>query len=114
LHYLQFDIAGYLRSGLTLMVRGEQAANIARRFVPVDQVDNWRRGYVAVPEKTVRITATDENEAKWFAFREPRELARFSYYALKMIAKGKLVFLAGISILGGLVLQSTWAPPAIR
>jgi hypothetical protein len=103
LHYLQIDIAGYLRSGLTLTVRGEQGANNTRRFVPVDQVDNyWRRGYVAVPEKTVRIIATDENEAEWFAFREPRELARFSYYTLKVIAKGKLVFLAGICIWVGL------------
>ena len=115
LHYLQFDIAGYLRSGLTLTVRGERAPNTTRRFVPVDRVDDyWRRGYVAVPEKTVRITATDDNEAEWFAFREPRELARFSYYTMKVIAKGKLLLFAGILIWMALCFNQLWLRPPSR
>ena len=72
----------------------------------MDRVDDyWRRGYVAVPEETVRIRATDDNDAEWFAFREPRELGRFSYYALKLIAKGKLMLFAGILIWVALCLK---------
>lgn len=97
--YLQFDIAGYLRPGMTLTIRGTQASHPARRFVPVDRVDEcWRRGYIGLPETTVHITATDENESDWFAFREPRELGRWSYYTLRLIAKGKLVLFVGIFI----------------
>lgn len=98
-HYLQFDIAGYLRSGMTLSLRGAQAPHPARLFVPVERVDEyWRRGYVALPQATVQVTATDENDSDWFAFREPRELARWSYYTLRLIAKGKLMLFAGILI----------------
>jgi hypothetical protein len=98
-HYLQFDIAGYLRPGMTLAIRGTQAPHPTRRIVPVDRGDGyWRHGYVELPQTTVLVTATDENESEWFAFREPKELARWSYYTLRLIAKGKLVFFAGIFI----------------
>jgi hypothetical protein len=60
--------------------------------------DYWARGYVALPQTTVQVTATDENESEWFAFREPKELARWSYYALRLIAKGNLMLCAGIFI----------------
>ena len=98
-HYLQFDVAGYLRSGMTLAIRGLQTPQPTRRFVPFDRVDDyWARGYVALPQATVHVTAMDENESEWFAFREPKELARWSYYALGLIAKGNLMLCAGIFI----------------
>jgi len=94
--YLQVELAGYLREGMTLdfqSATGEKQI----RFSSATRINtSWRSGFIAVPSSQVKIVARDENSSDWFAFREPREVARFSYYAERLAAKG--VFLCGLGL----------------
>jgi hypothetical protein len=94
--YLQIELAGYLREGMTLDFRSATGDKQVR-FSPATRIDtSWRSGFIAVPAAQVRIVARDENSSDWFAFREPREVGRFSYYAERLLAKG--AFLCGLGL----------------
>jgi hypothetical protein len=103
-HFLQFEITGYIRKGLSLVVQGEETGKKAR-VIPTNREDeNWRLAYVAVPDKNIRLLASDDNAEEWFGFREPRELARFSYYADILTRRGKFICFSGAMIWLGLLL----------
>jgi hypothetical protein len=98
LPYLEMELAGYFRPGLNLTLRGD-GNNKTVRFIPTSSIDpSWRRGSIAVPAAGFRIIATDQNPRDWFAFREPRELGRFSRYAERLISAGKRLCLGGIAL----------------
>jgi hypothetical protein len=109
--YLQFEIAGYMRKGLSLVLEGEETGRRVR-VIPTNRQDEfWRLAYVVVPGKNTRILAGDENAEEWFGFREPRELARFSYYADIFTRCGKSICYAGVMVWLGLLLlrfPQTW------
>jgi hypothetical protein len=109
--YLQFEISGYMRKGLALVLQGEETGKKAR-VIPTDREDEfWRLAYVAVPDKNIRILAEDDNAEEWFGFREPRELARFSYYADILTRRGKSICFGGAMLWLGLLLlrfPQTW------
>jgi len=109
--YLQFEITGYMRKGLSLVLEGEETGKKAR-VIPTNRVDeSWRLAYVPMPDKNIRILAEDDNAEEWFGFREPRELARFSYYADILIRRGKSLFYGGAMLWLGLLLlrfPQTW------
>ena len=109
--YLQFEITGYMRQGLSLVLQGEETGKKAR-VIPTNRADEfWRLAYVAVPDKNIRILAEDDNPEEWFGFREPRELARFSLYADMLARRGKLICFAGAMLWLGLLLlrfPQTW------
>lgn len=95
--YLQVELAGYLREGMTLDFRSATGDNQIR-FSPATRINtSWRSGFIAVPASEVKIVARDENSSEWFAFREPREVGRLSYYAERLVAKG--VFLCGLGLI---------------
>ena len=99
LPYLQFEIAGALRAGNSLTLRNEDTGKEVRVNSPARLNENWRSTIVPVPAGKVHIVAHDETPTKWFAFREPRELGRFGYYAQGAVAKGKYIFLFSAAIL---------------
>lgn len=102
--YLQFEIAGHVRKGLSLDLQGEKTGE-KTRVIPTNRQDEfWRLAYVAVPDKNIRILAEDENAEEWFGFREPRELARFSHYADMLARRGKSICYAGAMLWLGLLL----------
>lgn len=109
--YLQFEITGYLRKGLSLVLQGEETGKKAR-VIPTNREDEyWRLAYVAVPDKNIRILAEDDNAEEWFGFREPRELARFSHYADMLARSGKSICYGGAMLWLGLLLvrfPQTW------
>jgi hypothetical protein len=109
--YLQFEIAGYMRKGLSLVLEDAETGK-KTRVIPTHREDEfWRLAYAAMPGKTIRILAEDENAEEWFGFRDPRELARFSYYADIFTRRGKFLCYAGAMLwLGLLLLRSpqTW------
>ena len=111
LHYLQFEITGYMRKGLSLFLHSEQTGKKAR-VSPTKREDKyWRLAYVAVPDENIRILADDDNAEEWFGFREPRELARFSYYADVLTRRGKTICYGGGVLLLGLLAMGgaiTW------
>ena len=103
--YLQFEIAGYMRTGLSLAVRDDRTGK-ERRVVPTTRINpDWRRARVAV-SGPVSIIARDENVEEWFAFAEPRELGGFSYYSEWFSSKGKAIFFCGLALCLFLVLQN--------
>jgi hypothetical protein len=109
--YLQFAIAGYMRQGLSLILESEETGKRAR-VIPTNRQDEyWRLAYVAMPGKNIRILAEDDNAEEWFGFREPRELARFSYYSDMLARSGKSICYAGAMFWLGLLLlrlPQTW------
>jgi hypothetical protein len=109
--YLQFEITGYMRKGLSLVLQGEGAGKKAQ-VIPTNRADEfWRLAYVPVPDKNIRILAQDDNAEEWFGFREPRELARFSHYADMLARRGKAICYAGAMLWLGLLLlrfPQTW------
>jgi uncharacterized membrane protein len=111
LHYLQFEMTGYMRKGLSLVIQSEGTGKKAR-VIPTNREDEyWRLAYVAVPGENIRILADDDNVEEWFGFREPRELARFSYYADILTRRGKSICYGGAMLWLGLLLlrcPQTW------
>lgn len=102
--YLQFEVAGYMRKGLSLDLQSDERGTKAR-VIPTNRQDEfWRLAYVAVPDKNIRILAEDDNTEEWFGFREPRELARFSHYADLLARRGKSICYAGAMLWLGLLL----------
>ena len=101
--YVKFEIAGYMRQGLSLVLESEGTGKRAR-VIPSNREDQyWRLAYVAMPGKDIRILAQDDNAEEWFGFREPRELARFSYYADILTRRGKSICYAGAMLWLGLL-----------
>lgn len=106
LPYLELELAGYLRQGATLILQDDRSAK-AVRFIPTRQVEPyWRSGRMAVPGESVRLVARDESAEDWFAFREPRELGRFSLYAEWLVRKGRFLFFLGLALWFVILLQS--------
>ena len=108
--YLQFEIAGYMRKGLSLVLQGEETGT-KTRVIPTNRQDEFWRLYVPVPDRNIRIHAEDDNADEWFGFREPRELARWSHYADTLARSGKSICYAGAMLWLGLLLlrfPQTW------
>jgi hypothetical protein len=99
LPYLQFEIAGALRTGTSLTLRNEETGDEVRVNSPARLNENWRPAIVPVPGGKVHIIGNDDTTTRWFAFREPRELGRFGYYAQRAVANGKYIFIFGLVIL---------------
>ncbi|MFN2475820.1 MAG: hypothetical protein ABR526_05685, partial [Chthoniobacterales bacterium] len=52
----------------------------------------------AVPPQKIQVLARDENDSHWFAFREPQEVGRLSYYAARTVLHGSHLFAAGLAV----------------
>jgi hypothetical protein len=99
LSFLRIEIAGFLREGMSLELQSATSKKRSR-FIPTTRIDaSWRAGCIPVPASNVKLIARDANRSDWFAFREPTELGRCSFYAERFVAKGRFLFVAGVSCL---------------
>lgn len=98
LPYLEFEIAGRLGRGMTLHVRSDKTDESIRFRPDRDAAAAWRPGYIREPATPLRIIARDGNRDYWFAFREPREVGRWSYYAAVGVPYGRGLLVAGLII----------------
>jgi hypothetical protein len=109
LPYLEFEIAGKLGSDMSLAVeaagRASQVWRTQHYYTSGSPRPQWRVGYAAMPGTQVRIVGRDNSTEKWFAFREPRELGRLSFYAERLSGRGEVIFVASI-MLWGILLAS--------
>jgi hypothetical protein len=96
--YLQFEVAGNVRGEMSLSLRDEETGREMRINSKARLNENWRSAIVSVPGGKVHIVANDDSAKKWFAFREPRELGRFSYYAQRAVSNGKYLLIFGLAI----------------
>jgi hypothetical protein len=77
-----------LVSGQVTRVKPEQAAE-----------EGWRNAFVKAPAHEFKLVASDESETGWFAFKEPREVGRLSYWAMRLVGAWKSLVLVGVACL---------------
>jgi hypothetical protein len=100
LPYLEIPIVGDLGElGLSL----ELVDLTTGQTVPVRAskpgAEGWVNVYVKAPAGEFKLVAHDDSETAWFAFKEPRELGRLSYWAMRMVAGWKYFLVAGLACL---------------
>lgn len=96
LTYLEFEIAGYLRKGLSLHVR-DTAGGKDHRVIPTARIDpQWRAAYLSLGKGWQKVIAEDRRSDDWFALREPREMGLFSYAAIKTMPSGPVFLAVGL------------------
>jgi hypothetical protein len=99
LPYLEIPVAGYLNSvGSMLALQDLTTGRITPVTPPDKSSDVWQSVYVKAPAGKFKILAASGTR-DWFAFKEPRELGRLSYWATKLLAVWKWVFWFGLGCL---------------
>jgi hypothetical protein len=96
LPYLEIPVAGHLgEAGVSLELVDITSGRITA--VRPSQVagERWVNAYVRAPAGEFKIVARDESGSKWFAFKEPREVGRLSFWAIEMVAAWKGILAAG-------------------
>lgn len=86
LPYLEISVAGDLGAeGLSLALV-EQNGNVTEVRPAVPPGGQWVNVDVPAPAGPFKVVAVDDNDQKWFAFKEPRELGRWSFWTVKFLA----------------------------
>jgi hypothetical protein len=113
LPYLRIDVSGYLgKPDLSLEFRGEASGKHIALFPGRPAGERWQANFVERPgdhSEPVSIKAIDQSQADWFAFTEPVEVGRFSYWTLCLLGWSSNIILAGVAL--GLI--SAFGPWAI-
>ena len=103
LPYLEIPVAGDLgEPGLSLELielNGGKVTEIRPSAPPGGQ---WVNVRVKAPTGEFKLVARDDSDTKWFAFKEPRELGRWSYWTEKLLAAWAYLLVLGI---GGFALN---------
>jgi hypothetical protein len=97
--YLQISVAGDL---------GEQNLSLelvdlaTGRRIPVKPSqtpgNKWLDCYVRAPAGAFEIVARDASETAWFAFKAPREVGRFSFWAIQILRTGIYLLFIGLGL----------------
>jgi hypothetical protein len=115
LPYLEVQFSGYLgeRKDLALGFR-DLRTNRLTPFKPSRAPhERWRTEYVRAPSDSFRLEAVDDNPDYWFAFREPIEVGRLSFYAGYLLRRGLLLLLTGAGLFFLLLVHARLnAPPS--
>jgi hypothetical protein len=100
LPYLEFPVTGFLgEPGLSLELVDLATGRTIPVKGPAIAPDKWVSAYAKAPAGKFIIRAIDESENRWFAFKEPREVGRLSFWAIRLLASWKYVLWAGIGCL---------------
>ncbi|EEF61650.1 hypothetical protein [Pedosphaera parvula] len=99
LPYLEIPVAGYLAApGASLELLDLSTSRIIRVQPPRTGAENWQSVFVKAPAGKFKILATSSPD-NWFAFKEPRELGRFSYWTMLLLGAWKWVLWLGLGCL---------------
>jgi hypothetical protein len=122
LSYWKIEVAGYLgQPGLSLELISLTTGMVLATVVPTPLPrESWCAAYVRAPDTAAVLVARDASASQWFAFSEPVEMGRFSYWAWRLATGGRFIALAagGAAIL--LFIGLSWLPglnkpaPAIK
>jgi len=107
---LLFEQAAPTQKGISLQLRNEESGRTLRVEGKTRIEHSWRSVVVTAPGRDVKVIAEDDNSDTWFAFREPRELGRLSYYAGIAATQGKRIFLFGLTLAASLGLAAMLSP----
>jgi hypothetical protein len=105
LPYLRIELLGSLDDRMSLSLRAEDSA-ASTRWHAERKTSTSRTADLKVPGPVVRLVARDENSAAAFAFREPREVGRWSHFAERLLASAGYVLAGGIALACGATLSS--------
>ena len=100
LPFLEIPVAGDLgEPGLSLELIELQTGKVTPVKPLTAPGPKWANVYVKAPAGEFKVVARDESETKWFAFKEPRETGRLSYWARQMLKTWKYCLVAGVGFL---------------
>jgi len=103
LPYLEIPVAGDLGTeGLSLELVELNGGKVTEVRPSVPPGGEWVNVQVIAPAGEFKLVAKDDSDTKWFAFKEPRELGRWSFWTLKFLAGWKYFVILGA---GGLLLN---------
>jgi hypothetical protein len=114
LPYLEIPVAGNLgESGLSLEL--VDVASGKRFPVTPPEVPGgaWINAYTRAPQGEFKVVAAFDTDTAWFAFKEPREVGRLSYWAMRTAERWRYFLAAGLAILA-VNLVSLFPPRRIR
>ncbi|MGH7997101.1 MAG: hypothetical protein ACREFX_12195 [Opitutaceae bacterium] len=101
--WLRFYLAGRPAApGASLEIRDAATGRLWRTVKP-DRTpgDTWRAAYVPAPPGAFIVVAREAAPSRWFAFSEPSEMGRWSYWAWRAVRRGALLaeLAAGAAVL---------------
>jgi hypothetical protein len=98
LAYLRFEVYGSLNSRMSLDLQDEQTGQLKRWARETELGGRFIR-YVAAGDAGVRVIARDQSSDGSFAFADPRETGRFSFYAEVLLGKSRTVLGFGVALM---------------
>jgi hypothetical protein len=100
LPYLEIPVAGDLGGpGLSLELVDVASGRIFPVTPPAVPGGTWLNTYVPAPQGEFKMVAAFDTEMAWFAFKEPREVGRLSYWAMRTAEGWKFFLAAGLALL---------------
>jgi hypothetical protein len=103
LPYLEIPVAGDLGAdGLSLELVELNGGKVTEVRPDVMPGGEWANVHVKAPAGEFKVVARDDSDTKWFAFKEPRELGRWSYWTMKLLSCWKYFVVVGV---GGFLLN---------
>jgi hypothetical protein len=100
LPYLEIPVAGDLgRPGLSLELADVASGRTFAVTPPAIPGGRWINAYVPAPAGEFKLVAVDDSDTAWFAFKEPREVGRLSYWAMRTAEAWKYFLAAGLALL---------------
>lgn len=102
LPYLQIPVRGDLGAeGLSLELVDLKSGAVTQLRPVSPSRDEWENVDVKAPSGDFKVVAKDDSDTKWFAFKEPRELGRLSFWTMRVL--GCWNWILGIGVIWCLV-----------
>lgn len=99
LPFLEFRVAGDLgQPGLSLLLIELNSGKKTEIKPHTPPGENWQSYQVKAPVGEFKIIASDESSTGWLAFQPSREVGWLSWLSARLMALGKWVFFAGLTI----------------
>jgi hypothetical protein len=96
LPYLEIAVAGNLgRPGLSLQLVGLDSGKVIDVKPPREPAGEWVNVDVKAPAGKFKLVARDDSATGWFAFKEPREMGRLSFWAQEIVDAARYFFAGG-------------------
>ena len=95
--YLEIAVAGDLGAeGLSLELVELNGGRVMEVRPVSPPGGEWVNVHVKAPAGEFKVVARDDSDTKWFAFKEPREMGRWSFWNLRLLAAWKYFVILGV------------------
>jgi hypothetical protein len=99
--FLEIPVSGDLgaEAGLKLELVETATGRTTQVLLSHPPGGKWNNVYVKAPAGGFKIVASSESGSKWFAFKEPREMGRLSFWTIEVLHAWKYFLMAGMGCL---------------